>query len=117
MGNSVQTRKPIGEVVELIPAHQLDGFVFRTTAPDRPWHDISYELEREYDIVTGSSYDKLVVQNPAFLDVSGSGHRIVSQNGNCHWISHDVIIAVSWRVREGAPHFVLNSNWREIENG
>lgn len=65
--------------------------------------DISSELFRVYK---RPGDFEIVIQEPLALNVSkGGGHRIFDASGNCHYIAPGWI-QLSWRVKEGAPHFV-----------
>ena len=64
--------------------------------------DISSELFREYYYPDGST---VLIDSPQQLNVSPNGHRIFTEDGDCHYINKGWR-RIRWRVREGAPHFV-----------
>lgn len=65
--------------------------------------DISSEQYREYEFESG----KVVrIDAPLQLNISASGgHRIFDAGGVSHYIPKGWV-HLSWRAKEGAPHFV-----------
>ncbi len=65
------------------------------------FEDISSEERREYD------FDgvHVVIDSPQYLAVSDNGHRVVDNNGKCHYIGYEGFY-VNWTVKEDEPHFV-----------
>ena len=65
--------------------------------------NISSELFRVYRYPGG---EELVIQEPVALSISKSGgHRIFDAEGYCHYITSGWR-QISWRVKQGHPHFV-----------
>lgn len=65
--------------------------------------DISSEQQRVYEFDNGHRY---TITAPLKLNVSkAGGHRIFDASGQSHYIPKGWV-ALSWRAREGQPHFV-----------
>ncbi len=65
--------------------------------------DISSEAEREY-VFSGD--DRIKIKKPLYLSVSKSGgHRILTSGNRCYYIPPKWI-AIGWKPKDGAPHFV-----------
>ena len=64
--------------------------------------DISSEKVRTYYF---PGNEQVTIQEPQFLNVSRSGHRVLDGNGQSHFIPKGWIQLV-WEVKEGEPHFV-----------
>ena len=65
--------------------------------------DISSEEWREYEFASGA---KVRIDEPLQLHVSDHGHRVLDANGTSHYIPLGWI-HLSWRAKNGQPHFVL----------
>lgn len=65
--------------------------------------DISSELFREYIYADGTT---VLIDSPRQLNVSPNGHRIFTEDEDCHYIPKGWR-RIHWRVREGAAHFSL----------
>ena len=64
--------------------------------------DISHEMWREYKFPND---EKVFIRNPTDLAISATGHRVLTSNGVSHFIPFGWI-HLSWKSKEGAPHFV-----------
>ena len=65
--------------------------------------DISSETYREYVFGDKAS---VRVEEPLFLHVSESGHRILDSVGVSHYVPSGWV-HLRWKAKEGSPHFVL----------
>jgi hypothetical protein len=63
--------------------------------------DISSEQYRVYTFAEAS----VKIDNPQQLSVSAGGHRLFDGQGNS-WYIPKGWISLSWKAREGQPHFV-----------
>jgi hypothetical protein len=64
--------------------------------------DISSEARRLYVFPGG---DRVHLREPLYLHVSDNGHRVFTANGESHYIPFGWI-HLSWRAKDGQPHFV-----------
>lgn len=69
--------------------------------------DISSEEYRVYQYIgKDNELVSLQYKEPIALHVSSSGgHRLITSDGYCHYIKPEWI-SISWKVKEGKPHFV-----------
>jgi hypothetical protein len=71
--------------------------------------DISSEMYRTYDYIKIVDDEPvlvgLMIENPQWLAVSKTGHRILDIDGDSHYIPYGWI-HLTWTVRPGCPHFV-----------
>jgi hypothetical protein len=65
--------------------------------------DISSEEYRTYNFVGGGSE---TIKSPTHLAVSATGHRVFDESGESHYIFLDKVASISWKAKEGKPHFV-----------
>ncbi len=68
---------------------------------DYDFTDISSEEKRVYDY----GEEELVIDNPQYLAVSDSGHRVLDGDGVSHFIQYGWK-AIHWETAEDEPHFV-----------
>lgn len=64
--------------------------------------DISSEISRTYVFPNGEEFD---IEEPQWLAVSDSGHRVLDINEISHFIPYGWIHLL-WGVKDGEPHFV-----------
>jgi hypothetical protein len=64
--------------------------------------DISSEEFREYQTPFGT----YKINNPAWLATTENGHRILDESGCSHYVDTRKGFFLSWKVKEGQPHFV-----------
>jgi hypothetical protein len=69
---------------------------------DHDFIDISMEISRTY---TWPDSSKVSIDQPQWLAVSSSGHRVLDAFGECHYIPNGWIHLV-WTVYPPEPHFV-----------
>lgn len=69
---------------------------------DHEFVDVSSELCRVYHF---PGKEKVQIDEPQYLNVGRSGHRLVDIEGRSHFIPKGWI-HLTWRVRDGEPHFV-----------
>lgn len=69
---------------------------------NREFEDISNEEIRKYVW----SDDYLIIEEPQWLHVSGSGHYVVDIDGDCFFIPWGWLF-ISWRPWEGEPHIIF----------
>jgi hypothetical protein len=68
---------------------------------DKQFTDISSEAYREYTFADG----KVRIEQPAFLNVSENGHRVLDSNEVSHYVPLGWI-HLEWKAKSGSPHFV-----------
>jgi hypothetical protein len=71
-------------------------------ATEHHFVDVSSEKARTYYF---PGNEQVTILAPQFLNVSRSGHRILDDRGQSHYIPKGWIQLV-WEVKEGEPHFV-----------
>jgi hypothetical protein len=64
--------------------------------------DISSEVARKYTFLGKGD---IIITNPIALAVSGSGHRILDNEGTSYFVPFGWEV-LRWNVKEGKPHFV-----------
>jgi len=69
---------------------------------DYDFTDISSEEQRVYDY---GDDGELVIDDPQYLAVSDSGHRVLDGDGVSHFIQYGWK-AIHWETKDDAPHFV-----------
>jgi hypothetical protein len=71
--------------------------------------DISSERHRTYDYIKVVDDEPVLIglriDNPQWLAISKTGHRILDADGDSHYVPFGWV-HLWWRVRKGAPHFV-----------
>lgn len=63
--------------------------------------DISSEVYRVYEF----GDETVRIDQPEYLAVSDSGHRILDEDGESHYIPYGWS-QIRWRAADGEPHFV-----------
>jgi len=69
---------------------------------DMKFVDVSSETLRRYFFPGG---EVVAIDDPQFLHVSRSGHRVLDGRGFSHYIPKGWI-HLEWKVADGEPHFV-----------
>lgn len=78
------------------------GFI---NGSDLEFKNISSEKFREYTFPNGNIYR---IDGPIALHVSKSGgHRVICDNGKCHYVQPREGWAIRWTVKNGSSHILF----------
>lgn len=83
------------------PEGPFDGELI--TELDVEFVDISSESWRQYENRDGTV---VFIDDPLFLNVGENGHRVLDGRGVCHYVPTGDLLRITWRARDGEPHFV-----------
>lgn len=84
------------------PEGPFDGELISDIGDD--FVDISSESWRQYENRDGTV---VFIDEPLFLKVGENGHRVLDGRGVCHYVPTGDLLHLTWRAKDGDPHFVM----------